>query len=1351
MEQYHLLHIIGQGCFGKVFKGRRRYSGQIVALKFISKRGKPEKDLQNLRLEIGILQRLDHPNIIRMLDSFETNADFVVVTEFAYGELFEIFQDDKHLPEDEVRNIAGQLTQALNYLHMQKIIHRDMKPQNVLVGADNRVKLCDFGFARAMSCQTTVLTSIKGTPLYMAPELVQEKPYDCSADLWSLGVICYELFVGQPPFYTNSLISLIHLIVQNPVQYPDNMSHDFKSFLQGLLQKNPKERLGWPDLLYHPFVANRQAPGSTPGTRQHRRDSAALGEVKSLPAKGQAAVAVAAVAPATNEPFRDLSRWLPIFLEILASPPHMRGVERVNNAVDDSFAAFCIVAVKAYADVLEAGHLTMSAPQMEQQGVFMALGGEPQQGLLPLSILVRCMAHLLGLASPPPSFVQSLCGSTAALPLHLLNIIRILSGQQAKSWGPPWDLISDLLRLMGLCLRAPIALNMPISEEMLKPGGPLMEYVSLAPGLISGGATGHFSEQGSWFTSTVNAHHLATAVNSVKCLGVVFTHLLQAVVVYPPSDFMSGLFQQLADDSQAAHRHLTQQELEQRLAFSFTLMSAIQALCQCLLFRSAPGSPGERLVRAALQAGAALLHPGSGGSERAGVPWVTDATHLPPSLAAKASHDAVFGVREAFRRSFHAVLTEVVHRTPGFDNADDAMLALLWELRTTPGGERLDPSALKVLMALVSLSSDAAQRLARQQAVAESLVPDSSIGPGAALAIVEATCAGAADQNPGAAWPAVGLLLAVLITCLRSCSNLPYVSLGVCEQPPPSTAPPPWCTLAIVHALAMRLQSALSRPVEAVLPMLCASYTFEFLAALCAALLQWSGSTPVAQMHVDLMKALMPIETVFDMVLSTMAKGRIGRQCLDDMRKAEGAFHGHVVRGPLDGILNVAAVHHALEDARGNQSSLAQNAILYVLGEDPQSILLAVGPRGLLRLLDLLYCFRDAIDPSVTSLRFCLSLLWSLQSLNTLPCIDLLGLPHLAAEFQAAVDLVLRIFGSVSQLSVTAGSTELHANFQEYKTIPTVMQFMQGVPHVDPRGRKSSDEVWWRALSAGMQPLSTLVLHHHALAHEFVQCEGVQMLVNRGLLALELVSADAKASHIVIDALLIVSQLSRLSREYYPMLQKINICGDLRPLLGCGDADVRAKACNAIGNMARHSDYFYATIQQVGVLPQLILLCSDGDSACRKFASFAVGNSAFHSDVLYRDLAPVVPHLLRLLEDEDEKTRANAAGAVGNLVRNSTELCGVMIRDGALQALFNLVDSRLPQAAEPAKLAGFLADSSVKIALFSLGNLAMHSDCRAVMKSPMKTAELCHQLTNCCQRDDVTHKYAQRLLQKLGA
>ncbi|KAL6571111.1 hypothetical protein OROGR_000661 [Orobanche gracilis] len=189
VENYHVIELVGEGSFGKVYKGRRKHTGQTVAMKFIMKHGKTDKDIHNLRQEIEILRKLKHENIIQMLDSFESPQEFCVVTEFAQGELFEILEDDKCLPEEQVQAIAKQLVRALHYLHSNRIIHRDMKPQNILIGAGSVVKLCDFGFARAMSTNTVVLRSIKGTPLYMAPELVREQPYNHTVDLWSLGVI----------------------------------------------------------------------------------------------------------------------------------------------------------------------------------------------------------------------------------------------------------------------------------------------------------------------------------------------------------------------------------------------------------------------------------------------------------------------------------------------------------------------------------------------------------------------------------------------------------------------------------------------------------------------------------------------------------------------------------------------------------------------------------------------------------------------------------------------------------------------------------------------------------------------------------------------------------------------------------------------------------------------------------------------------------------------------------------------------------------------------------------------------------------------------------------------------------
>ncbi|KXJ28930.1 serine/threonine-protein kinase 36 [Exaiptasia diaphana] len=256
MENYHVLHLIGEGSFGKVYKGRRKYSGQIVAMKFIPKTGRSEKELKNLQREIDIMRSLDHENIIRLLDSFETPKEVCVVTDYAEGELFQVLEDDGSLPEEQVQKIACQLVKALYYLHSHRILHRDMKPQNILLGKHGIVKLCDFGFARAMSINTLVLTSIKGTPLYMSPELVQEKPYDYNSDLWSLGCILYELYVGTPPFHTNSIFQLVNLICRDTVKWPESMSPDFQSFLQGLLTKDPKKRLTWPYVLRHPFVAD---------------------------------------------------------------------------------------------------------------------------------------------------------------------------------------------------------------------------------------------------------------------------------------------------------------------------------------------------------------------------------------------------------------------------------------------------------------------------------------------------------------------------------------------------------------------------------------------------------------------------------------------------------------------------------------------------------------------------------------------------------------------------------------------------------------------------------------------------------------------------------------------------------------------------------------------------------------------------------------------------------------------------------------------------------------------------------------------------------------------------------------
>uniref|UniRef100_A0A8D8EUV9 non-specific serine/threonine protein kinase n=2 Tax=Culex pipiens TaxID=7175 RepID=A0A8D8EUV9_CULPI len=253
MDKYAINNLVGEGSFGKVYKAIDKESKTTVALKIISKRGRSGRELKGLRGECEIQRNLQHPNIIRMLDSFETEHEIVAVTEFARTDLHSLLRDGS-LGEPKTQKITYDLVSALYYLHSHRILHRDLKPQNILMDRNMTAKLCDFGFARNMTMGTHVLTSIKGTPLYMAPELLEAKPYDHHADLWSLGCIIYEMLAGEPPFSSTSMIHLVRLIRNQYIKWPSFLTTNCISFVQGLLERDPSHRMAWSKIISHPFV-----------------------------------------------------------------------------------------------------------------------------------------------------------------------------------------------------------------------------------------------------------------------------------------------------------------------------------------------------------------------------------------------------------------------------------------------------------------------------------------------------------------------------------------------------------------------------------------------------------------------------------------------------------------------------------------------------------------------------------------------------------------------------------------------------------------------------------------------------------------------------------------------------------------------------------------------------------------------------------------------------------------------------------------------------------------------------------------------------------------------------------------
>lgn len=262
-EEYLLEAEIGRGKFGTVYKCKEKSTGLYLAAKFI---GCPKKeDRRNVEREIDIMRALQHPRLIQVYDAFENGKIMTVILELIEGgELFErVIDDDFILTEKSCTIFMRQICEGVDFIHKQRILHLDMKPENILclTKTGNRIKIIDFGLARKFDPDKK-LQVLFGTPEFVAPEVVNFDEIGYGTDMWSVGVICYVLLSGLSPFMGHTDVETMANVTVAKYDFDDEafdeISDNAKDFIQKLLIKDMNQRLSAQECLNHEWLKRKK-------------------------------------------------------------------------------------------------------------------------------------------------------------------------------------------------------------------------------------------------------------------------------------------------------------------------------------------------------------------------------------------------------------------------------------------------------------------------------------------------------------------------------------------------------------------------------------------------------------------------------------------------------------------------------------------------------------------------------------------------------------------------------------------------------------------------------------------------------------------------------------------------------------------------------------------------------------------------------------------------------------------------------------------------------------------------------------------------------------------------------------
>ncbi|KAF8761331.1 Pkinase protein [Rhizoctonia solani] len=253
---YSTIRKVGQGASGHVFVAKKLSDGQKVAIKQMDLTQQPRKEL--IVNEILVMKESRHPNIVNFLDSYLLRTDLWVVMEYMEGGALTDVIENNTLAEDQISSICLETCRGLGHLHTQKIIHRDIKSDNVLLDAAGHVKITDFGFCAKLTDQKSKRATMVGTPYWMAPEVVKQKEYGPKVDIWSLGIMAIEMIENEPPYLDEEPLKALYLIATNgtpTLKKPETLSRELKSFLSVCLCVDVKSRATADELLQHDFLS----------------------------------------------------------------------------------------------------------------------------------------------------------------------------------------------------------------------------------------------------------------------------------------------------------------------------------------------------------------------------------------------------------------------------------------------------------------------------------------------------------------------------------------------------------------------------------------------------------------------------------------------------------------------------------------------------------------------------------------------------------------------------------------------------------------------------------------------------------------------------------------------------------------------------------------------------------------------------------------------------------------------------------------------------------------------------------------------------------------------------------------